>query len=54
MNDWIDDEDLSPRKVDWRLWRRIVGHLRPFPRAVSTMMGSGLVLAAVEASEAPR
>lgn len=48
MNDWIDDEDLSPRKVDWRLWRRIVGHLRPFPRAVSTMMGSGLVLAAVE------
>ncbi len=48
MNDWLDDEDLSPRKVDWRLWRRIVGHLRPFPRAVSTMMGSGLVLAAVE------
>ena len=49
MSEWMDDEDdLAPRRVDWRLWRRIVGHLRPFPRAVGTMMGAGLVLAGIE------
>ena len=25
----IDDEGLRPRRVDWRLWRRILGHCDP-------------------------
>ena len=49
MNELLEDEnDLAPRRVDWRLWRRILGHLRPFPRAVLTMMGAGLVIASIE------
>lgn len=49
MSEWLDDEDdLAPRRVDWKLWRRIVGHLRPFPRAVGTMMVAGLVIAGIE------
>ena len=49
MNELLDDEnDLAPRRVDWKLWRRILGHLRPFPRAVLTMMGAGLVIASIE------
>ena len=42
------EDDFKPRHVDWRLWRRIAGHLRPYPRYVLTMIGSGLLLAVVE------
>ena len=46
----FEDEDVVPRQVDWRLWRRILGHLKPYPRAVATMTGCGVILAAVEVS----
>ena len=46
----FEEDDLTPRQVDWRLWRRILGHLKPFPRAVATMTGCGVILAAVEVS----
>ncbi len=49
-DEMLEEEDLAVRQGDWRLWRRILGHLRPFPRAVSTMTGCGVVLAAVEVS----
>ncbi|MDG1360319.1 MAG: ABC transporter ATP-binding protein [Phycisphaerales bacterium] len=42
------EDDFKPRHVDWRLWRRIAGHLRPYPRYVLTMIGCGLLLAVVE------
>ena len=42
------EDDFKPRHVDWRLWRRIAGHLRPYPRYVLTMVGCGLLLAVVE------
>jgi len=42
------EEDLQVRRVDWRLWRRIVGHLRPHPRAVAIMIGGGSILAGIE------
>ncbi|MAD19068.1 MAG: ABC transporter ATP-binding protein [Planctomycetaceae bacterium] len=42
------EDDFKPRHVDWRLWRRIAGHLRPYPRYVLTMVGCGLMLAVVE------
>ncbi|NCF38879.1 MAG: hypothetical protein GWP75_02045, partial [Planctomycetia bacterium] len=41
------EDDFKPRHVDWRLWRRIAGHLRPYPRYVLTMIGCGLLLAVV-------
>lgn len=43
-----NESDFSPRRVDWSLWRRIVGHLRPYPWPVTTMIVCGLILAAVE------
>ena len=43
-----EERDSSPRRVDWSLWRRIAGHLRPYPGPVTNMIGCGLVLAAVE------
>ncbi len=42
------DEDLAVKRVDWRLWRRIIGHLRPHPRPVAVMIGGGTMLAAIE------
>lgn len=42
------EDDFKPRHVDWRLWRRIAGHLRAYPRYVLTMIGCGLLLAVVE------
>ncbi len=42
------EEDLTPRRVDWRLWRRVLGHLRPYPGPVAGMIGGGSVLAGVE------
>ena len=47
----FEEEDFTPRQVDWRLWRRILGHLKPHPRAVITMTGCGAILAGVESSE---
>ena len=49
MSEHFEEEetDASPRRVDWSLWRRIAGHLRPYPWPVTTMVSSGLVLAAV-------
>ncbi|MBC01731.1 MAG: ABC transporter ATP-binding protein [Phycisphaerae bacterium] len=44
----FEEEDFTPRQVDWRLWRRILGHLKPHPRAVITMTGCGAILAGVE------
>jgi ATP-binding cassette subfamily B protein len=46
--DPVIDEDLAVKRVDWRLWRRIVGHLRPHPRPVAVMIGGGTTLAAIE------
>ncbi len=43
-----DEEDFGPRRVDWRLWRRILGHVRPYPRAVAAMVGGGVSLAGIE------
>lgn len=43
-----DGEDFGPRRVDWRLWRRILGHLKSYPRAVAIMIGGGSILAGVE------
>ena len=43
-----DEEDFGPRRVDWRLWRRILGHLKVYPRAVGIMIGGGSILAGVE------
>jgi ATP-binding cassette subfamily B protein len=43
-----EESDFSPRRVDWSLWCRIAGHLRPYPGPVTTMVVCGLVLAAVE------
>ena len=42
------EEDLAPRRVDWRLWRRVLGHLKPYPGPVAGMIGGGSVLAGVE------
>lgn len=46
--DTFEEDDLGPRHVDWNLWRRMLGHLRPHPRAVATMTGCGAILAGVE------
>ena len=43
-----EENDAGRRHVDWSLWRRVAGHLRPYPWPVTTMIGCGLVLAAVE------
>lgn len=42
------EEDLAPRRVDWRLWRRVLRHLRPYPGPVASMIGGGSILAGVE------
>ncbi|MEE2895362.1 MAG: ABC transporter ATP-binding protein [Planctomycetota bacterium] len=48
-HDFPEEDDLVvPRRVDWRLWRRILGHLRPYPKAVAMMIGGGSILAGVE------
>ena len=45
-HDFPEEDDLVvPRRVDWRLWRRILGHLRPYPKAVAMMIGGGSILA---------
>ena len=48
-HDFTEEDDLVvPRRVDWRLWRRILGHLKPYPKAVAMMIGGGSILAGVE------
>ena len=47
--DFPEEADLVvPRRVDWRLWCRILGHLKPYPKAVAMMIGGGSILAGVE------
>ena len=43
-------EEIEIRKIDWSLWRRIVGHMKPYPKQISGMLVSGLLLAGIETS----
>ena len=45
------EEDLAPRRVDWRLWRRVLGHLKPYPGPVAGMIGGGGTVAVVRLEE---
>ena len=44
------EETIEIRKIDWSLWRRIVDHMRPYPKQITHMLFSGLILAGIETS----
>ena len=44
------EETIEIRKIDWSLWRRIVDHMRPYPKQITHMLLSGLILAGIETS----
>ena len=43
-----ETEDPRVRQINWRLWMRILSRLRPYPGPSRTMIGSGLLIAAID------
>ncbi len=47
MSDWEDEPELA-QKIDWALWRRILGHARPYLKTLGLLAGSGLAMAVID------
>ncbi len=46
--DDVDDDARLPRRLDWTLWRRLLGHVHPYRGRVSALIACGLALAGID------
>lgn len=48
MSDYMVDDDTYKGHIDWKLWRRILQHARPYKKQLLGLAGSGIFLAITE------